>query len=130
MTPLRRILSVGALILPMVSCSGDGTTGPGLNAPPIEPGTIALDMRASGTTLDPDGYTVRLDGIDRGDVAVKGTTWLRAVPAGVAEIRLEGVDEACSVVGGNPRTVAVPAGDVVRVMVDVVCTAAPAPEVP
>lgn len=114
----------------LAACAGDGTTGPGIEAPPNEPGTIALDMRASGTALDPDGYTVSVDGIARAAVAVKGTTWLRAVPAGMAQVRLDDVADECSVVGGNPRSVAVPAGDVVRVGVDVVCTSSPGAAAP
>jgi hypothetical protein len=125
----RPVTAPGALLL-LAACASDGTAGPGFEPPANEPGTIALEMRASGTMLDPDGYTVLVDGIDRGTVAVKGTTWLRAVPAGVAEVRLDDVEADCSVTGGNPRTVAVPAGAIVRVPVDVVCTGAPGPAAP
>ncbi|HEU4828416.1 MAG TPA: hypothetical protein VFT04_04400 [Gemmatimonadales bacterium] len=104
------------------ACAGDGgPTGPDFEAPASQAGTIALTMRAGGTALDPDGYTISVDGVERGEVAVKGTTWLRNVPAGAAELRLEGVDPVCSVVGGNPRTVAVPAGELLRVTVEVSC---------
>ena len=123
MPTLRASTAMSALLL--LACAGDGPTAPGFEAPRNAPGTIALEMRASGLTLDPDGYRVRVDGVDRGAVAVKGTTWLRAIPAGVAEVQLDDVEMECDVIGGNPRTVAVPVGEIVRVSVDVVCTAAP-----
>ena len=50
----------------------------------------------------------RVGGVDRGEVAVKGTTWIRGVAAGGNELSLGDVEPGCTVAGGNPRTVAVP----------------------
>jgi hypothetical protein len=117
--------ALGAMLLQ--ACAGDGTTGP-VNDPPANlPGTIALTMRTAGIGMDADGYTVTVDGVARGAVAAKGTTWIRAVPPGIAEVELAGVSAECSVTGGNPRSVAVPVGEVVRVTVEVACGAEAAP---
>lgn len=127
----RRLLPAALAAMLLHACSGDaGPSGPGIEAPANESGTIALTMRAGGTALDPDGYTVLVGGVARGEVAVKGTTWIRGVPAGGAELQLAGVSQRCSVVGENPRTVAVPAGDVVRVTVDVACVGSAIPAEP
>jgi hypothetical protein len=118
--PSRVVLSGVAAAL-LAACAAEGSTGPGIDPPASATGTIALTMRADGPALDPDGYTVRVDGVERGGVAVKGTTWIRAVAAGTTELHLEDVEPGCTVVGGNPRTVAVPAGDILRTSVSVIC---------
>ena len=110
---------LAAALLP--ACAADGTTGPGVEPRANEPGTIALTMRTAGTGMDEDGYTVTVDGVARGEVAVKGTTWIREVPSGAAELRLHDVSPGCSVGGGNPRTVSVPSGDLLRLTVEVTC---------
>lgn len=109
-------------VLLLGACAADGrTTGPGSEVPANATGTIALTMRAGGTALDRDGYTIRVDGVERGPVAVKGTTWIRGVPPGSTELELSGVDASCDVEGGSRRTVAVPTGDVLRITVEVRC---------
>ena len=128
--PSRFIPALVAAAL-LASCAGDGSpTGPGNDQPAAATGTIALTMRADGPVLDPDGYTVRVGGVDRGEVAVKGTTWIRGVAAGGNELSLGDVEPGCTVAGGNPRTVAVPAGEVIRVSVDVACSTPPGPAAP
>lgn len=118
----RRLVSASFAAALLQGCSGDiGGVGPENPPPENALGTIALTMRAGGTALDPDGYTIRVDGIERGPVAVKGTTWIRGVPPGSTELELSGVDASCDVEGGNRRTVAVPTGDVLRITVEVRC---------
>ena len=120
----RSRLALGALALLLEACAGDGNpTAPGIELPASATGTIALTMRADGPALDPDGYTVRVGGVERGEVAVKGTTWIRAVSSGAIELRLDDVEAGCTVTGGNPRTVSVPVGDILRVSVSVICGA-------
>lgn len=128
----HRFISASFVAALLLACSGDiGGTGPENPPPENALGTIALTMRAGGTALDPDGYTIRVDGIERGPVAVKGTTWIRGVPPGSTELQLSGVDAFCDVEGGNPRTVAVPTGDVLRITVEVSCEASAAgPAIP
>jgi hypothetical protein len=124
---MNRTIRNAALIVAAVSllqsCAAvaDGTPA-GPDTEITTPGAIALEMVAEGTALDPDGYTVRVGGVSRGAVAVKGTTWIRDVPPGGAELLLGGVAPTCTVNGDNPRVVAVPPGDVVRVTVSVTCS--------
>src|SRR5213079_1776978 len=75
---------------------------------------------ASGD-LDPDGYTVSVDGgaasqpiPDNGSVTFTG-------PAGDHTVALSGVAGNCSVSGANPRTVTVPSGGTVSTMFSVSC---------
>jgi hypothetical protein len=122
--PSRLVPGALAALL-LQGCAGDtDPTGPGIERPATAMGTIALTMRADGPALDRDGYTVRVGGVERGAVAVKGTTWIRAVAAGAIELRLDGVDPGCTVAGGNPRTVSVPAEGILRTSVSVICGAA------
>jgi len=119
----RPIPGVLAALL-LAACAADGSpTGPGIEPPAATTGTIALTMRADGPALDPDGYTVRVGGVERGEVAVKGTTWIRAVTAGSIELRLDDVDPGCTVTGGNPRIVSVPSEGILRTSVSVICDA-------
>lgn len=121
---MRNHLLLRAAVLAVAvlqACAGDGTTAPETEPPANVTGTIALTMRTAGTAMDEDGYTVTVGGIARGAVAAKGTTWIREVPSGVAELRLYDVAPGCSVGGGNPRTVAVPSGDLLRLTVEVTC---------
>lgn len=127
----RRLMPALISAALLAACAGDGSpTGPGIDGPAGATGTIALTMRADGPALDPDGYTVRVGGVDRGEVAVKGTTWIRGVAAGGTELSLGDVDAGCTVAGGNPRTIAVPAGEVVRVAVNVECSTPPGAAAP
>ena len=105
----------------LTACAGEGTTAPDIEPAANAPGTIALTMRTAGIGMDEDGYTVTVDGIARGEVATKGTTWIREVPSGVAALQLHDVAPACIVIGGNPRTVTVPSGDLLRLTVEVTC---------
>ncbi|HEX6645057.1 MAG TPA: hypothetical protein VF037_10275 [Gemmatimonadales bacterium] len=121
---LRLALAAAAILQ---ACADGSGTGPAFEPEEAAPGTIALTMRAEGPALDPDGYTVRVSGVDRGEVAAKGTTWIRNLPPGAAELLLGGVDDGCTVGGANPFTVAVTAGEVTRVTVAVTCGEDPVP---
>src|SRR5947207_1062063 len=96
-----------------VSCAPTGPTT----------GSLSVTTATSGASgdLDPDGYTVSVDGgaasqpiPDNGSVTFTG-------PAGDHTVALSGVAGNCSVSGANPRTVTVPSGGTVSTTFSVSC---------
>ncbi len=77
----------------------------------------------TGGGTDPDGYSLLLDGIDRGPIAVNASNNLAGLPAGSHTIGLTGLAANCQVSGENPRAVTVPAGGTVTVAFAIACTA-------
>jgi hypothetical protein len=72
-------------------------------------GTLTVTTTTTGSNLDPDGYTLTVDGSTSQAMAINGSTTL-TVPAGVNTVALSGVASNCSVSGANPATVTVAAG--------------------
>jgi hypothetical protein len=71
-------------------------------------GRLIVMTRTTGSSLDPDGYTVTVDGsVD--SVATRTDTVTFIGPAGAHPVALSGVAPNCAVSGANPRTVSVPA---------------------
>jgi hypothetical protein len=89
-------------------------------------GTIEVLATASGSGSDPDGFSVLLDGADRGPVTPGGAAAFSQLPPGPHIIGLSGLAANCQVVGDNPRDVTVSAGQTAQVPFAVTCTA-PAP---
>src|SRR6266516_1915231 len=88
-------------------------------------GSLTVTTATSGASgdLDPDGYTVSVDGgaasqpiPDNGSVTFTG-------PAGDHTVALSGVAANCSVGGANPRTVTVPSGGTTTTTFSVSCAA-------
>jgi Tol biopolymer transport system component len=89
-------------------------------------GSIRVTTTTSGPSPDADGYTLTLDGTDRGPLASTGELLLDALPAGNHAVGLGGVAGNCRVDGDNPQTVAVIAGETATLALSVTCTAPPA----
>ena len=86
-------------------------------------GSLTVTTATSGATgdLDPDGYTVSVDGgaasqpiPDNGSVTFTG-------PAGDHTVALSGLAANCAVSGANPRTVTVPSGGTATTTFSVSC---------
>jgi Tol biopolymer transport system component len=86
-------------------------------------GTISLTTTTTGGDLDPDGYTVSIDGGPGQAVATNGTVDLTNVPAGSRSLLLSGIAANCAVTGDNPLVVDVPFNDTVDATFDVDCAA-------
>ena len=109
--------------------SGDTTfTTFAVSCTALPPTTGALTVVSSttGADLDPDGYTVRVNGEDR-NLAPNASTTFTALPAGAQSVELTGIAGNCGVEGGNPRTVTITAGNTVSTTFNVSCTAVPPP---
>ena len=92
-------------------------------------GSLTVTTTTTGSNLDPDGYTVTIDGTISQPVATNGRVTFTG-PAGAHPVALSGVAANCTVSGANPRTVTVPAGGTGTTTFSVTCSAQlPPPEV-
>lgn len=73
-------------------------------------GGLTVAVETSGEDLDPDGYSVELDGGVERALGINGSVELSPLPSGPREVRLAGTAANCSVEGENPRTVQIPFG--------------------
>ncbi|HMC71752.1 MAG TPA: hypothetical protein VKJ07_21520, partial [Mycobacteriales bacterium] len=84
-------------------------------------GTLTVTTSTTGSDLDPDGYTVTLDGgATSQPIATNGNVSFTG-PAGDHSVALSGVAANCTVSGANPRTVTVPSGGTVSTTFSVSC---------
>ncbi|MEN8144688.1 MAG: hypothetical protein ABFS14_07010 [Gemmatimonadota bacterium] len=109
-------LVAGLVATSLVACGdGDGT----LTGPPT--GTIEVTISTTGSTLDPDGYTIALDGLDRRVVGLNDTTTFSEVAAGSHSVELLDATSNCRTATGNSTAVVVTAGATAVVALDVSC---------
>jgi Tol biopolymer transport system component len=85
-------------------------------------GTLVVTTNTTGTDLDPNGYTVTLDGGITSPIAATGTVTLNNVPGGDRTVTLTGVAPNCTVTAPHPRTVTVPANNSIQTDFAIVCT--------
>ena len=90
-------------------------------------GTIEIKAATSGADVDPDGYTVQVDGGTTAALAVSGTTRFEGLSAGSHTVTLAGAATNCPVAADNPRTVSVTTGavkrDTARTTFQIICVA-------
>lgn len=84
-------------------------------------GTLTVTTSTTGTNLDPDGYTVTIDGSLSQIIAITNDTVSFSGPAGAHPVALSGVASNCAVSDANPRTVTVPAGGTGTTAFSVTC---------
>jgi len=114
-----------------VSAGGTASLAFSLSCAPTGSGTGSLTVTTSttGANLDPDGYTLTLDGTSSQPIATNGSVTV-TVPAGDHPVALSGVAANCTVSGANSRTVTVPADGTGTTTFAVTCSARlPPPEV-
>jgi hypothetical protein len=86
-------------------------------------GNVAVVTATTGTGSDPDGFSLLVDGTDRGPIGVSSSMSLAGLPPGAHTLGLTGLAANCQVVGDNPRTVSIVAGQTVQVDFSISCTA-------
>jgi hypothetical protein len=91
-------------------------------------GSLTITTSTTGYNLDPDGYTVTIDGTNSQPIATNGSGTFTA-PAGANPVALSGVAANCTVSGENPQTVSVSAGGAATTTFAVTCGAPPPAEV-
>jgi len=71
-------------------------------------GSVESITSTTGVTLDPDGYTLEIDGVDEGPIGVNDTVTVDDLDVGDHTVELLDLAPNCSVTGDNPVTVTVP----------------------
>jgi Tol biopolymer transport system component len=89
-------------------------------------GSLEITSATSGASPDADGYTITVDGTDRGTLVATGAVTLNGLPAGDHSVGLSGVAGNCQVQGDNPRSITIVAGTSATAAFEIVCDA-PAP---
>ena len=103
---------------------GDIVQTGGATAPST--GDLNVTTSTTGSNLDPDGYTVTLDGTDSRSISNNGSVTYTGLSAGSHSVTLSGAAANCTVSGGTSRTVTVSAGATASTSFAVSCAAAPA----
>jgi Tol biopolymer transport system component len=94
---------------------------------PAPPVTGSLEIQASTTGQEPDGYQVTVDGGAAQAIGANASITVLNLAAGSHTVLLADVESTCTVGGENPRAIEVPAGGTVSVIFAVTCNGVPAP---
>jgi len=94
---------------------------------PPTTGDLVVSTTTGGSDLDPDGYTVTVDGASQA-IGTSGNVTFSTLPAGAHTVGLSGVAANCAVSGQNPRSANVPAGGVGHADFAITCVAPPPPQ--
>ena len=86
-------------------------------------GNLTATTNTTGSNLDPDGYTVTVDGTTSQPIATNGSVTFNNLAAGNHTVALSGVATNCTVGGGASQTVTVPPGGTASANFSVSCTA-------
>lgn len=92
-------------------------------APGPTTGTVEVVTSTGGGGTDPDGFSLLLDGVDRGPIGVNATVSLAGLVPGSHSVGLTGLAANCRVSGDNPRAVTVGAGATVQASFSLACSA-------
>ena len=87
------------------------------------PGSLTVTTSTTGSNLDPDGYTVTVDGTTSQPIGINGSVTFPGLAPGNHNVALSGVAANCTVSGGSSQTVTVPSGGTVTAAFSVSCTA-------
>jgi Tol biopolymer transport system component len=106
---------VALLLLSAVACNGSDLTGP--------TGGLQVTAATSGAPadLDPDGYTVEVDGGAERALPINGSVTFSQLAAGTHTVRLSGAASNCAVSGQDPASVTVTTGATAHVAFEVAC---------
>jgi Tol biopolymer transport system component/preprotein translocase subunit YajC len=89
-------------------------------------GSLTVTSSTTGTSPDADGYTISLDGTDRGVLGASGEATLGAIAPGDHLVGLGGIAGNCQVAGENARTVSINAGATTTAAFVISCATPPA----
>jgi len=86
-------------------------------------GDLDVTTVSKGLDIDPDGYSVTIEGSTSQAIGTDETVRVHALVQGSYAVQLSGVAANCAVSNANPRTVTVVAGAVASTTFEVTCTA-------
>jgi hypothetical protein len=115
-------------MLALAACSSDpGGSDLPSDVGPRPLGALEIITAYTGSAIDPDGYTLVLNGVASGALDVADTLLLRNLPEAEYVVGLADVAANCDNGGGNPRGVAVSGNRTSRVIFQVKCRAPGSP---
>lgn len=115
----RAALLVAWILLIGSGCGGNGGTDVVLPS-------LSIRTTTAGVELDPDGYSVAVDGQAPQPIGLEATLTIDQLPAGQHSVQLLDLAPNCSVQGANPQTVSVAGGATTTTTFTVICSAASA----
>lgn len=86
-------------------------------------GGLRVNATTSGPATDADGYSITVDGTDRGAIGATGGVSVDGLSVGDHEVGLTGIAANCRVQGDNPQTVTIASGANNSVAFTVTCDA-------
>src|SRR5207249_678457 len=89
------------------------------------PGDLTVTTSTGGSSLDPDGYTVAVDGRTGQAIGINSSVTFTNLAAGTHSLVLSDVAGNCTVSGGNSQTANVPSGGTLFRSYSVSCTTPP-----
>src|SRR3989441_10863633 len=107
-----------------VPAGGTATTTFTVSCAATTTGNLTVTTNTTGSNLDPDGYTVTIDGGPSQTIATNGSVTFNALATGNHQATLSGMAANCSVSGANPQSGNPPAGGTATTTFSVSCTAA------
>ena len=111
-----RTIVLWAAPLTWLGCSGGGGTDVVLPS-------LSVSTATDGVELDPDGYTVIIDGSDTESIGVSASVMVERLTDGPHQVQLAGLAPNCSAQGENPQSVTVHSGSTSTVSFSVRCSA-------
>jgi len=87
-------------------------------------GSLAVTIVSVGDTLDPDGYTITLNGTESKAADPVDIVTFNDLAPGTHSIELSGTAKNCTLIGANPRNITVTTGQLAETTFDVMCAAA------
>src|SRR5436190_16289893 len=85
-------------------------------------GSLKVTTNTTGSDLDPDGYTVVVDGSQSKAIGINSNVTFSGLSPGDHSVQLNGIAQNCTV-GSNPRTVSITVGNTTATTFSVICAA-------
>ncbi|HEX2249822.1 MAG TPA: Ig-like domain-containing protein, partial [Gemmatimonadales bacterium] len=89
-------------------------------------GSLTITSATSGPSPDADGYTISIDGVERGTLSANAAVTISGLTPGTHPVALGGVAGNCQIQGDNARTVTITAGEDASVVYTITCAPPPA----
>lgn len=97
-----------------------------ITAPPPTTGSLTVTTATTGSNLDPDGYSVSVDGGSSQSISDNGSLTYNNLSAGNHTVSLSGLASNCQT-GSTSQTVSVPAGGSTSTSFSISCQGSPPP---
>jgi hypothetical protein len=110
-----RTLLLWSAPLAWLGCGGGGTD--------VVVPSLSITTSTNGVELDPDGYSLMVDGAQAQPIGLAATLTVDGLSDGQHTLELSGLASNCSIQGENPRTVTVSSGSTTGVAFAITCSA-------